>query len=58
MIFAVRAALAPLLGLQAPLLPFLLGVLVCAYLGGRGPALLASALDSRTRDLVVHELAA
>jgi signal transduction histidine kinase/ActR/RegA family two-component response regulator len=43
-IFALRAALAPLLGLQAPLLPFLLGVLICAYLGGRGPALLATAL--------------
>lgn len=43
-IFAARAFLAPLLGLQAPLLPFVLGVLACAYLGGRGPALLASAL--------------
>jgi signal transduction histidine kinase/ActR/RegA family two-component response regulator len=43
-VFALRAALAPLLGLQAPLLPFLLGVLICAYLGGRGPALFASAL--------------
>lgn len=43
-IFAVRAVLAPLVGLQAPLLPFLLGVLISAYLGGRGPALLASAI--------------
>jgi signal transduction histidine kinase/ActR/RegA family two-component response regulator len=43
-VFAARAALAPLLGLQAPLLPFLLGVLICGYLGGRGPALLAAAL--------------
>ncbi len=43
-IFAVRAALAPLLGVQAPLLPFLLGVLLSAYLGGRGPALLAGCL--------------
>src|SRR5690349_21093081 len=43
-IFALRAALAPLLGLQAPLLPFLLGVLICAYLGGRGPALVASVI--------------
>jgi len=41
----VRAVLAPLLGTQAPLLPFVLGVFVCAYLGGRGPALLASALS-------------
>jgi signal transduction histidine kinase/ActR/RegA family two-component response regulator len=29
---------------QAPLLPFVLGVLASAYLGGRGPALLASAV--------------
>jgi signal transduction histidine kinase/ActR/RegA family two-component response regulator len=41
-IFAIRAALAPLLGVHAPLLPFLLGVLICAYVAGRGPALLAS----------------
>ena len=41
---AVRAVLAPLLGSQAPLLPFVLGVFACAYLGGRGPALLASIL--------------
>jgi signal transduction histidine kinase/ActR/RegA family two-component response regulator len=43
-IFAMRAALAPLLGQQAPLLPFLLGTLACAYLAGRGPALLAAAI--------------
>jgi signal transduction histidine kinase/CheY-like chemotaxis protein len=41
-IFTIRAALTPLLGLQAPLLPFLLGVLLSAYLGGRGPAFLAA----------------
>ncbi len=41
-IFCVRAALSPVLGMQAPLLPFVLGVLLSAYLGGRGPALLAS----------------
>src|SRR6187431_2362006 len=40
----VRAVLAPLLGTHAPLLPFVLGVFLCAYLGGRGPALLASVL--------------
>jgi signal transduction histidine kinase/ActR/RegA family two-component response regulator len=40
----VRAILAPLLGTHAPLLPFVLGVFLCAYLGGRGPALLASVL--------------
>ncbi|MEO8017075.1 MAG: ATP-binding protein [Pseudomonadota bacterium] len=44
LIAAVRALLAPLLGTQAPLLPFVLGVFATAYLGGRGPALLASAL--------------
>jgi signal transduction histidine kinase/ActR/RegA family two-component response regulator len=44
LIAALRAALAPLLGEQAPLLPFVLGVLLSAYLAGRGPALLASAL--------------
>ncbi len=43
-IAGVRALLGPLLGTQAPLLPFVLGVFVCAYLGGRGPALLAAVL--------------
>jgi len=41
---AVRTGLAPLLGTQAPLLPFLLAVFVSVYLGGRGPGLLASVL--------------
>jgi two-component system, sensor histidine kinase len=43
-IFAIRAALAPWLGSQAPLLPFLLGILLSAYLAGRGPAFLATAI--------------
>jgi signal transduction histidine kinase/ActR/RegA family two-component response regulator len=43
-VFLLRWALSPFLGVQAPLLPFLLGVLLCAYLAGRGPALLASAV--------------
>jgi signal transduction histidine kinase/CheY-like chemotaxis protein len=43
-IAGIRALLAPLLGTQAPLLPFVLGVFAVAYLAGRGPALLASAL--------------
>ncbi len=43
-IAGIRAVLAPLLGTQAPLLPFVLGVFASAYLGGRGPALLASVL--------------
>jgi len=41
---ALRVELAPVLGTQAPLLPFVLTVFVSAYLGGRGPALLASLL--------------
>src|SRR5204863_698307 len=40
----LRAALTPMLGTQAPLLPFLLTVFVSAYLGGGGPGLLASLL--------------
>ena len=40
----LRAALAPLLGTQAPLLPFVLAVLVSAWIGGLGPGLLASVL--------------
>ena len=40
----LRASLAPALGTQAPLLPFVLTVFLSAYLGGRGPALLASFL--------------
>ncbi len=39
-----RAALAPLLGTQAPLLPFVLAVFFSAYLGGRGAGLLATVL--------------
>src|SRR5690349_21162066 len=42
LIAGIRALLAPLLGTQAPLLPFVLGVFAAAYLGGRGPATLAS----------------
>ena len=41
---ALRAAWRPLLGTQAPLLPFVLAVFVSAYLGGRGAGLLASVL--------------
>ncbi len=40
----LRMGLAPLLGTQAPLLPFVLAVFVSAYLGGRGAGLLASVL--------------
>jgi PAS domain S-box-containing protein len=38
----LRWALVPILGTQAPLLPFLLAVLVAAGVAGRGPGLLAS----------------
>ncbi len=40
-----RFALIPFLGSQAPLLPFVVVILASAYLGGRGPALLASLLS-------------
>ena len=43
-IAGVRALLAPLLGTQAPLLPFVLGIYAAAYVGGRGPAIVASVL--------------
>ena len=39
-----RFALVPLLGSQAPLLPFIVAVLAVAYVAGRGPALLACLL--------------
>ena len=41
---ALRWALTPLAGTEAPFLPFLLAVLTTAWLGGRGPALLATLL--------------
>src|SRR4051794_16648122 len=41
---AARVALTPLLGTQSPLLPFVLAVLLSAYLAGRGPAVFASVL--------------
>jgi two-component system CheB/CheR fusion protein len=41
---AIRAALAPILGTQAPLLPFVISVLLSAWLAGGGPGILASLL--------------
>lgn len=41
-----RWGLLPLLGPQAPLLPFVLAIYGAAYLGGLGPALLASAFSA------------
>lgn len=43
-IAGIRAALSPIMGTQSPLLPFVLGVFISAYIGGRGPALWASVL--------------
>ncbi len=43
---AVRNALVPVVGMQAPLLPFGLAVFAAALLGGFGPALLATAAAS------------
>ncbi|HEX5161730.1 MAG TPA: ATP-binding protein [Steroidobacteraceae bacterium] len=43
-VVGVRFGLAPLLGTQAPLLPFVLAVFVSTYLGGLGPGFLASIL--------------
>lgn len=40
----IRYALIPIIGTQAPLLPLLLAVLGAVWLGGRGPALLATIL--------------
>ena len=40
----IRLGLSPWLGMQAPLLPFLVAVLVSAWMCGRGPALLISVL--------------
>ena len=41
-----RFALLPILGPQAPLLPFVLAIFIGTYLGGLGPALLASAFSA------------
>jgi signal transduction histidine kinase len=41
-----RFALLPLLGPQAPLLPFVLAIYAAAYLGGLRPALLASGFSA------------
>lgn len=41
----LRLALDPLLGFRALYLPFMAGVLVTGYLGGRGPALAATELS-------------
>jgi PAS domain S-box-containing protein len=43
-IFALRVVLTPLMGTQAPLLPFILAVLGAGIIGGFGPAMLATLL--------------
>lgn len=45
LILVLRLSLQPLLGYEAPLLPFTLAVLIAARYGGRGPGLLATALS-------------
>ena len=55
-IVLARLTLVPLLGAQAPLLPFVLGVFFSAYLGGRGPALLACVLSPLLATLCLTEL--
>ena len=47
-----RAALSPILGNQAPLLPFVLVVTVAGYLGGRGPAFVAILASAAAADVV------
>ncbi|MEP7243764.1 MAG: response regulator [Gammaproteobacteria bacterium] len=44
LIGALRLSLSPLMGRDAPLMPFVLAVFAAAYVGGLGPALFASAL--------------
>ena len=56
LIAVVRALLAPLLGTEAPLLPFVLGVFASAYLGGRTrPG--CQFPHARARHVVVHRMA-
>jgi PAS domain S-box-containing protein len=43
---AVRAALEPVLGREAPYLPFVLAILLVGYFEGRGPTLLATGLGT------------
>jgi PAS domain S-box-containing protein len=43
-IFALRVLLTPIMGTQAPLLPFILAVLGAGVIGGFGPAMLATLL--------------
>ncbi|MEP7245376.1 MAG: ATP-binding protein [Gammaproteobacteria bacterium] len=52
-----RFALTPLLGNQAPLLPFVLAVAAAGYLGGRGPALLAMGVSALAAQLLFQDFA-
>ncbi|MFN7949824.1 MAG: PAS domain-containing protein [Blastocatellia bacterium] len=45
LIFAIRLALQPILGNEAPLLLFTIAVALCTWRGGRGPGLLALVLS-------------
>jgi PAS domain S-box-containing protein len=52
---ALRDAAVPVMGAQAPLLPFAFAVFAAAYLGGRGPALAATALAAALATLLFAE---
>jgi K+-sensing histidine kinase KdpD len=43
---SMRLVLNPILGLQAPYLPFALAIMAAALFGGRGPGLAATALSA------------
>src|SRR5512141_2462894 len=43
---AIREALSPVLGPNAPYLPFTLAVMIAARFGGRGPGFLATGLST------------
>jgi PAS domain S-box-containing protein len=51
-----RRASVPLLGNEAPLLPFVLVVVVAAYLGGRGPGLLSIVASAAAAHLLFGHL--
>jgi len=53
----LRVVLAPLAGVQNPLLAFLLVILVVGYLGGRGPAVLATFASAAAAHLVYWPIA-
>ena len=55
LVAALRNAAVPIMGAQAPLLPFGFAVFAAAYIGGRGPALAATALAAALATLLFAE---